>query len=157
MMKMQSWMAAASIVAAATAAAQTPPRASTAAAAERVMVVGCVERADQILSRESSLGTTVDSLSFVLVKAEEGKASDQQKPAAPAGGEQPIGKIYRLAADVDMINPHVGHRVEITATRAQDAPVGTAGRADAAASNPVVPPPVLKVESIKMLASTCNR
>ena len=156
-MKLPLWMAAAAIAAAAApAAAQNPPAASS-GAAEQITVVGCVERADQILSRESSLGTTVDSLSFVLVKAEEGKASDQQKPAAPAGVERQEGKTFRLAADVDTINPHVGHRVEITATRPPGAPVGTAGRADAAASNPIVAPPVLKVESIKMLASTCGR
>jgi hypothetical protein len=121
----------------------------------KVTVVGCVERADQILSREN-LGTTADSLTFVLVKAEEGKASDQPT-AAPRAGEQDGGTTYRLDVDVDTINPHVGHRVEITATRPANAPVGTAGRSDAEPSATAVPPPLLKVESVKMISSTCGR
>jgi hypothetical protein len=118
----------------------------------KITVVGCVERADQILSREN-LGTTVDSLTFVLVKAEEGKASDQPRPA-PRAGEQDRGKTYRLDVDRDTINPHVGHRVEVTASRPPNAPVGTTGRADAEASGAA--PPLLKVESVKMLSSTCG-
>ena len=121
----------------------------------KITVVGCVERADQILSREN-LGTTLDSLTFVLVKAEEGKASDQPSPA-PRAGEQDGGKTYRLDGDLDTINPHVGHRVEITASRPANTPVGTTGRSDAEPSATAVPPPVLKVESVKMLSSTCGR
>ena len=124
------------------------------AAVGKVTLVGCVERADQVLSREN-LGTTIDSLTFVLVKAEEGKASDQPAPA-PRGGQQDVGKTYRLEADLDTINPHVGHRVEVVGTLPTDAPVGTAGRADAE-PGAAGPPPVLKVESVKMLSSTCGR
>jgi hypothetical protein len=122
------------------------------AAVGKFTVTGCVERADQILSREN-LGTTVDSLTFVLMKAEEGKASDQPA-AAPRAGEQVEGKTYRLDADLDMIKRHVGHRVEITALRPPDAPVGTSGRA-AAEPPGANPPAVLKVESVKLLSSTC--
>jgi hypothetical protein len=124
------------------------------AAVGKITVTGCVERADQILSREN-LGTTVDSLTFVLVKAEEGKASDQPA-AAPRAGEQDGGKTYRLDADLDTIKRHVGHRVEITALRPPDAPVGTSGRADAEPPG-ANPPPALKVESVKLLSSTCAR
>jgi hypothetical protein len=87
------------------------------------------------------------------VKAEEGKASDQPRPA-PRAGEQDRGKTYRLDVDRDTINPHVGHRVEVTASRPPNAPVGTTGRADAEASGAA--PPLLKVESVKMLSSTCG-
>jgi hypothetical protein len=155
MMKIQSWIAAAAIAAAAPSAAAQDRPAPSSSAADKIVVTGCVERADQILSRET-LGTTVDSLSFVLIKAEEGKASDQPQPAAPAG-QQAEGKTYRLDVDVDTINRHVGHRVEITATTTQPAPVGTSGRADAEPSSSVAPPPVLKVESVKLLSSTCGR
>jgi len=120
----------------------------------KITVMGCVERADQILSREN-LGTTLDSLTFVLVKAEEGKASDQPRPA-PRAGEQDGGKTYRLDVDLDTINLHVGHRVEVTASLPPNTPVGTTGRADAEPPG-VAPPPVLKVESVKMLSSTCGR
>ena len=58
-------------------------------------------------------------------------------------------------AIVDTINRHVGHRVEITASQSPDSPVGTSGRADAEPPS-AAPPPVLKVESVKMLSSTCG-
>ena len=119
----------------------------------KITVVGCVERADQILAREN-LGTTLGSLTFVLVKAEEGKASDQPRPA-PRAGEQDGGKTYRLDVDLDTINRHVGHRVEITASLPSDTPVGTTGRPDSEPPG-ATPPPVLKVESVKMLSSTCR-
>jgi hypothetical protein len=138
-------------VAAAPAVAQDRPAAQ---AVGKVTVVGCVERADQVLSREN-LGTTVDSLTFVLVKAQEGKAADQPSPSAGAGDR--VGKTYRLDVDVDMINPHVGHRVEITAVLPPNAPIATSGRADAEPVAGTTPPPVLKVESLKQLSSTCAR
>lgn len=145
-------IAAAALAAAAPVLAQDRPVAP--AAVGKMTVVGCVERADQILSRDN-LGTTLDSLTFVLVQAEEGKASDQPQPAPRAG--EPDGRAtYRLEGNVDTINPHVGHRVEIVATRSPATPVGTTGRADAEPPG-ANPPPLLKVESIKMLSSTCGR
>jgi hypothetical protein len=150
MMNRQLAAAAAALgLAAAPAVAQDRPRRPADVA--KITVVGCVERADQILSREN-LGTTLDSLAFVLVKAEEGKASDQP---APRAGEQDGGKTYRLDVDLDTINLHVGHRVEVTASLPHT-PVGTTGRADAEPPG-AAPPPVLHVESVKMLSSTCAR
>jgi len=151
-MTIRIWIAAAAALAAAAPASAQAPAAASTAAAGKVTVVGCVERADQILSRDT-LGTTVDSLSFVLIKAEEGKASDQPQPAA---GQQREGKTYRLEGDTDTINRHVGHRVEITALTPSGSTVGTSGRADTDPST-VPPPPVLKVESVKLLSSTCGR
>ena len=89
----------------------------------------------------------------MLIKAEEGKASDQPQPPA---GQQSEGKTYRLDGDADTIKRQVGHRVEISASKSLDSPVGTSGRADADPSS-VAPPPVLKVESVKLLSSTCGR
>ena len=152
-MTIRTWIAAAAALAAA-APALAQDRPAAASAAGKITVVGCVERADQILSRET-LGTTVDSLRFVLIKAEEGKASAQPQPTAPAG-PQTEGKTYRLDVDGDMIKRHVGHRFEITAVKSPDSPVGTSGRADAEPSS-AAPPAVLKVESVKLLSSTCGR
>ena len=151
-MTIRTWIAAAAALAAAVPALAQDRPAAASAAAGKITVVGCVERADQVLSR-ASLGTTVDSLSFVLMKAEEGKASEQPQPPAV---QQSEGKTYRLEGDADTIKRHVGHRVEITALKSPDSPVGTSGRADAEPSS-VAPPPVLKVESVKLLSSTCGR
>ena len=88
------------------------------------------------------------------MKAEDGKAED--RPARPADApSSPLDKSYRLDADVATINPHVGHRVEIVGvlpSAADNVPVGTSGTTPSGA-----PPPLLKVESVKMLSSTCSR
>jgi hypothetical protein len=133
----------------ASAAQGAPARSSN---VEKVTVTGCVERADQVMAR-NTLGTTLDSLTFVLVKAEEGKADDPpvRPPNAPTSD---VDKSYRLDVDVDTINAHVGHRVEIVGvmpSAAENVPVGTSGTPSGA------PPPLLKVESVKMLSSTCSR
>ena len=118
-------------------------------------VTGCVERADQVMLRDA-LGSTVDSQTYVLVKAEEGSAEEiERRPASPpSSGDAPLGTMYRLDVDSDTMNPHVGHRVEIVGavTAAAPEPVGTtgvAGQPTAAAR--------LKVSSVKMLSSTCSR
>ena len=153
-MNMRTWIAAAAALAAAAPALAQDRPAAASAAAGKITLVGCIDRADQIVSRQN-LGTTVDSLSFVLINAEEGKASDQPQPAPPAG-QRAEGKTYRLEGDPDTIKRHVGHRVEITALKSPDSPVGTSGRADAEPSS-AAPPPLLKVESVKLLSSTCGR
>jgi hypothetical protein len=126
---------------------------------QKMTITGCVERADQVLSREN-LGTTVDSLTYVLVKTEAGPV--QSQPAAPQAGadQNGIGKAYRLDVDRDTMNPHVGHRVEVVGwtMAAADAAVGTSGRAASPAPGEIgAQSPVFKVESVKMLSSTCGR
>jgi hypothetical protein len=136
---------------------------------KKVTVTGCIERADQVMSREN-LATTVDSLDFVLMKADKPDAAAQPTGTAgananPADKEKGFGIAYRLEGNIDTINPHVGHRVEVVGSVAAAAPsgasgntgaVGTAGRVPAGADVPA-DAPVLKVESVKMIASTCGR
>jgi len=58
---------------------------------------------------------------------------------------------YRLDdAEQAKIAPHVGHKVEVTGTIDPTSPSATAGATSTAA-----PAPKLKVDSVKMLASTC--
>jgi hypothetical protein len=165
-MQMSGWLTATAFglaLAAAPLAAQDAA-AQRAAGADRkgeqkMTITGCVERADQVLSREN-LGTTVDSLTYVLVNADGG--SVQSQPAARAGADQKAsGKAYRLDVDRDTMNPHVGHRVEIvgwTMATVPDAAVGTSGRAASPAPGEIgAQSPVFKVESVKMLSSTCGR
>jgi hypothetical protein len=72
-----------------------------------------------------------------------------------------VGQAYRLDVDRDTMNPHVGHRVEIvgwTTAAPADAAVGTSGRAATPAAGEIgAQSPIFKVESVKMLASTCGR
>ncbi len=137
-------------VACAAAPALAQDRPAQSPGVSKITLTGCVERADQVSSREA-LGTTIDSLTFVLINAQEGTAQEKAPPA-----DKDAGKTYRLDADTDTINPHVGHRVEIVgsmASPAGNAPVGTSGGSDAGTPAPLL----VKVESVKMLSSTCSR
>ena len=138
------WLAAAALAAQTTTA--TPQQQTSTKAPDKITITGCVERADQMASPgASTLGTTVDSLSFVL---------RDMPPSGTAGttgvkGNTASDKGYRLDADVAKLNPHVGHKVEITGY--VDAPAATNGAATS------VNGPKVKVETIKMIAETCGR
>jgi hypothetical protein len=131
------WLVAAAFAAQTT----TPPQQTAAKGPEKITITGCVERADQMASA-GTLGTTVDSLSFVLINI---------PPSGTAGtaGTKGTEKGYRLDADQAKLNPHVGHKVEISGF--VDEPATTNGAA-ASADGPKV-----KVETIKMIAETCGR
>jgi hypothetical protein len=119
--------------------------------ANKITVTGCVERADQVLSRDT-LGTTVDSQTYVLIRAKQGAADATRPDAAPQDTPDATpGLIYRLEIEDDAIDSHVGHRVEIVGST-PDAPVGTSGSAGESS-----PPIMLHVDSVKMLSSTCPR
>jgi hypothetical protein len=139
------WLAAASLAAQTTTA--TPQQTAATKAPEKITISGCVERADEVASAGSTLGTTVDSLSFVLINLPpSGVTGTTGVSGANAAGTD---KGYRLDADVAKLNPHVGHKVEITGF--VDEPAMT--NAAAAAANG----PKVKVETIKMISETCGR
>ena len=133
--------------------AQTPTSAQTKSTMPaEVTVTGCVERADQV-SAPTAVGTTVDSLSFVLIKATKGTATDS-RTAGTSGtkASTETGSMYRLDAAVSTLNPHVGHKVEVTGTL--NASAATPVTADPpSASNA----PKLRVNNVKMISETCGR
>ena len=128
----------------------------------RVTVTGCLERSEQINAAGAPVGTPVDRLDFVLIKATDGPAATSTGAGASASGSTAAGTsgvavvpMYRLEASADKLNPHVGHRVEIVGIREAAAPSG-APAADPA--NPTAATaPRLQVESVKMLSETCGR
>src|SRR5947207_7485542 len=74
-----------------------------------ITVTGCVERADQMAA--ATAGTTVDSLSFMLIHAVKGTAA-QAQPIGTSGTKDDVsGSAYHLDAEVTTLNPHVGHKV----------------------------------------------
>ena len=141
------WLAAAAL-AAQTSTATAQQNAPT-KAPEKITITGCVERADQMASSAgaSALGTTVDSLSFVLITVP--PASGAVATSGVKGSAESADKGYRLDADVAKLNPHVGHKVEISGY--VDEPAAT----NASATS--VNGPKVKVETIKMIAETCGR
>jgi len=128
--------------------AQTGREANRATPAE-ITVTGCVERADQV-SAAVTAGTTVDSLSFVLIKATKGTAADA-RAAGTSGTSAEKDSMYRLDAEVSKLNPHVGHKVEVTGTLV-GAVDSTMKSADPSAGGPR-----LKVDRLKMVSETCGR
>jgi len=131
-------------------AGQTPSSAQTTrdSASSATTVTGCVERADQ-LGATGAEPSTVDSQHFMLVRAEPGSGKTASVPKGTAGT---LGPIYRLIVDAGKVNPHVGHKVEITGTIEK----GANAPASSTASSPSTAP-AFKVQSIKMLSETCGR
>jgi hypothetical protein len=142
-------------VAAAALVAQTSSPTTTASSArkngskagDKITISGCVERADQVAS-SAAVGTTVDSLSFVLINTPPQAAGTSGVAGSPRR-DASMDKGYRLDAEVGKLNPHVGHKVEIAGTVVE--PATTTGAASSANG------PKVKVESIKMLSETCAR
>ena len=109
--------------------AQQRMPAAPAGADARVVMTGCIDRADQLVpAGASTIGTTVDSLDFVMTHAELANSPHTVSPeptgtsGTAAPGYNGIGAIYRLDGPLTTLNPHVGHRVEITGTREAGAP-----------------------------------
>jgi hypothetical protein len=119
---------------------------SVASRATAQTVTGCIERADQ-LQGAGTAGTTADSQQFVLIRAQVGSGKTTAKPSAKS-----LGPMYRLVADAQKLNPHVGHKVEIVGT-VEAASDTRASSTDASPSTAAR----LTVQSIKMLAETCGR
>jgi hypothetical protein len=113
---------------------------------QKTTATGCIERADQVASAADTAGTTTDSLHFVLI------TSPRSTPAVGTAGSSASSAVlkgYRLEGSVDSLNPHVGHKVEITGVvSAPSAPSGSGSSFDG---------PLMTVQSIKMLSETCGR
>ncbi|HZP47479.1 MAG TPA: hypothetical protein VFB07_03010 [Vicinamibacterales bacterium] len=129
--------------------AQAPTTSTQKSSDTRITVTGCVERADQLAGNAAT--TTVDSLSFVLIKPEPTKPTGTtgSNAAAPTPSAQP-DRMYRLDGKTEELNPHVGQKVEIAGTVAETptAPAGATSSTNA---------PRLKVESVKVIEPTCPR
>lgn len=119
---------------------------------DTITLIGCLDRADQF--NAANPDTTVDSLSFVLTHASrDGKAASSKPTADARGSASEAGSIYRLDGAVATLNPHVGHKVQLSGA-IEPSTSGTSGGTDpTSAANA----PRLKVASIKMLAETCAR
>jgi hypothetical protein len=110
---------------------------------DNVTVMGCLER-----SAPGAIGTAggagrIDAPAFILTKVMRPAGTPATSSAALASAS------YRLDADEKKLSEHVGRKVEITgkvADRSADANASKGASSD---------PPQLKVESVKMIASTC--
>jgi hypothetical protein len=70
-----------------------------------------------------------------------------------AGAAAATKASYRLDGTESTLTPHVGHKVEITGTMGEQRPGSAAAGAASGASN--APMATLKVDSVKMVSTTC--
>jgi hypothetical protein len=108
---------------------QAPPQAQPQPAPATATLTGCVQQ----------LKTTDGGTAFVLNNAEGGAA-----------------KMYVLLAQPSTdVASHVNHKVEVTGPVQEPNPA-PAAEEGAAANKNVVRPPVVQVESLKMVAESCK-
>jgi len=129
-------------------APQTPAQG---AAAKTITVSGCVAKAEPGPTGTSGAAGAASekATKFVLSNA-------AMSPATTAGtaGAAPataIASEYRLDGDDAKLTPHVGHKVEITGSVDQAKGAATEAPAASAANSPK-----LKVDSVKMIAPSCQ-
>jgi hypothetical protein len=125
-------------------------------AADKVTITGCVRSADsKPVGTSGTVGNTSDS-KFILTDV---IASDAAKSTAAATGAITPATAsdagsYRLDADDSKLSPHLGHKVEISGT--VEAPSTSSPAATSAASAATTLAPRLKVDTVKMIGSTCS-
>ena len=135
--------------------AATSSQTSSQSAAKTITVTGCVSRAEQ--SPTGTSGTTgteskAAELKFLLTSASIGGKDTAGTTGETAPPASAVASEYRLDAADAKLTPHVGHKVEITGTVAQPSSSTEPKPPAASAANA----PTLKVDSVKMLASSCS-
>ena len=127
---------------------QVPPTSTTAGRAnpnadKKVTYSGCIERQPA----SAAAVTGAPTMPFMLSNA---SAAGAGAPVATSGsGAGAAAKAsYRLDGTESTLTPHVGHKVEITGTLEERPASAAAGGANAPAGT-------LKVDSVKMVSTTC--
>jgi hypothetical protein len=147
----------ASAIAAVSLAAQTPNSSSANAAAggtpNHVTVTGCIERADTVAASPRAPADP-DSLEYVLVRPSAEQSNSGASPVATGtSGESSV--MYRLSGDQQKLNPHVGHKVEITGSPSAIEP-SAAAASGAISTMPSGAAPGLMVENVRMIDASCS-
>jgi hypothetical protein len=136
--------------------AQNPPppaggQAPSASSASKVTVTGCLEKGQASAAPTGTSGGAGAASTFVLNNAMAGGGAAAPGAAGTSGAARTTASSYRLDGESSTLSPHVGHKVEITGT-VQAAPA--TGKTDPPA--PASGAPRLKVEAVKMIASSCT-
>ena len=111
---------------------------------KKVTITGCLER-----SKESVATNDRFVLNNIVPNA-----PAMAGTAGTSGSETaPKATSYRLDAEDSKLSSHVGHKMEITGT-VEDRPMSATGTPGASGSAPEAPK--FKVETVKMIASSCT-
>jgi hypothetical protein len=127
--------------------AQTSPQST--GTANHVMLTGCVQKAAPApTATTGAIGSAnADATTYTLTNVTT-TPSSAGTPAAGSG--MPPASTYRLDAQDSQIAPHVGHKVEINGTLVPGS-TSSLSTASKEATGPQV-----KVESLRMIASSCS-
>ena len=120
-----------------------------AAAQAKVTISGCLQSAPPAAAAAGGAAPTAGAAPSTPAASKFELASAKivsETPVGTAGTAAPVTK-YRLDGEEKTITPHLNHQVEITGTVA---PAAASGAAAAAAA------PMLKVDSVKMVAAKCS-
>jgi hypothetical protein len=124
---------------------------ATSSSANKVTVTGCVQRAasDAPTGTSGTAGAAKPDTQFILANASAGTSTAGTSGTAGSAA-MTVAPRYRLDDEAaSKITPHVNQKVEVTGT--VDEPKSSAGATSAGAGGPK-----LKVDSIRMLASSCS-
>src|SRR5579872_3113849 len=117
------------------------------AAQNIVTVTGCVQKADQGSAPPAGAPSPANAAAnaFILTNVMPGPANQPTGTSGTASASAASTVKYPLDADASKLTPHLGHRVEVSGTfQASTAAVG------------VSTVPTLKVDSVKVIASSCG-
>jgi hypothetical protein len=128
--------------------AQTTPTSggstpSTYGTNNKVTITGCLERAKDGAASSDRTAFMLNNIAPATpaMTGTTGTSGSEQKPKATS---------YRLDAEDSKLSAHVGHKIEVTGVVA-DNPMNTTGTSGAATEAPK-----FKVETVKMIASSCT-
>jgi hypothetical protein len=149
----------------------TPPgsqstRSTQSSSARMMTITGCLQRGSDSATGTSGSASSSRSASsgdFILTNASMGAASasstagttGSSSASSQARSASGAGTQYRLDADASKLTPHVGHKVEVTGTLDSSASPGASSAAGSSTSTAAMSAPRLKVDSVKMVSSTC--
>jgi hypothetical protein len=123
--------------------AQRPPDVKS-APSDSLTVIGCLERRAPGAVGTAGVAGGADAPAFILTKVMRPAGTPPSSSAALASAS------YRLDSDEKKLSEHVGRKVEIKG-KVADLPAGA--NASKGGSSDL---PQLKVDSVKMIASTCT-
>jgi hypothetical protein len=131
---------------------QAPPtstQAGRANADRKVTISGCIERQPA----SAAAVTGAPSMPFMLTNASAAGAGAAVATSGSGAGAAAGNKAsYRLDGTESTLTPHVGHKVEITGTMEERPGSAAAGAASGSANASAA---TLKVDSVKMVSTTC--
>jgi hypothetical protein len=117
-------------------AAALEAQGSSSQAQTPITVTGCIQKAEPAAATTAPAAGE-QKAGFVLANARPGKADEAVGTSGSASSTK-----YPLDADAAQLDPHVGHKVEITGTFQPN----TTGA-----------PPTMKVQSVKMVSASCDQ